>query len=145
MGRENSCPKGVTQLLSRAPLECRLLSIQAQVVQFYRLFVGNWSRGIHSPKTYGCSAELSKKPGLSCVRPHGKSVHSPGVDFGFNRTRKAQADIRALAHIDQPSRPVLQFLSADSEVDGVPACGRANLEECGLKIKLLFIDGTRAA
>src|SRR6266567_5079908 len=80
------------------------------------------------------------------VRPHGEAVNLPRADAGlYLESVKAQADIRALPHIDQATKAVFHLLSAGPELDPVPIISRSDFEKCGLEIQLLLVDWPRAA
>src|SRR5712664_3861634 len=85
------------------------------------------------------------EPRLVQVRSHGEAVNLPRADAGlYLESVKAQADIGALADIDQPPGSIFQLVSPSSELDPVPLIPRCDFEECGLEIQLLFVDGSRA-
>src|SRR5882672_8433162 len=78
------------------------------------------------------------------VRPHGEGVNLPRSDAGlYLESVKTQADVWALAHIDQATRTIFHLLSAGPELDPVPIISRSDFEECGLDIQFLFVDWPR--
>src|SRR5882724_4110414 len=80
------------------------------------------------------------------IRPHGEAVNLPRSNAGlYLESVKTQADVRALAHIDQAPRAVFHLLPAGSELDPVPFISRSDFEKCGLEIQFLLVDPPRAA
>jgi hypothetical protein len=87
---------------------------------------------------------IVEEPKFVQARTQGKSVYQPSVDFALDQeTDKAQADIRSLADVDKPARSVLEFVYSDPQIDEVRALSSSNLEEGGLKVEFLLVDGTR--
>src|SRR5712672_1351656 len=98
----DSYAETMTQLLRGAPLKCRTLSVQSQVIRLERNLPGQRPGRIYSPEGDPVVGGIIEESRLIQVGPRGKSVNSPGIDFCHClETIEAKPDIGALTNVDQ--------------------------------------------
>src|SRR5712692_704347 len=119
-GPRNSGAQRMAHFLRSATLESRPLAIEAQVIKLQGSIVRQRVGSVHTPETNGVIRCIVEEPGIVEVRANRESVELPGIDFAFDdESIEAQTDIRALPDVDQAAGPVFEFLSANSQLNGI--------------------------
>src|SRR5216684_1968688 len=145
-GTRETDTDAVTHFVGNTSVECGCFSIEAQVVSVQREALFERSDAIHTPQSDRMIRNVIEQARFVQVRSDGEAVNLPTTDAAsYLESVKAQADIRALPHIDYATGAVLHLVSAGPELNPVPIISRSDFDECGLEIQFLFVDRPRAA
>src|ERR1700739_858746 len=143
-GLSYSAADRLPNLMRRSSLVCRFLAILPKVVKIQQSFLRHRARRVCTPEADTGDWRVVEESWIIFVRPHRKSVDMPRMClYACHEAIEAEPNIGALAHIEEPARPILQFLPADSKLDRSPRRCAANLEKTCLEVKFFLIDWTR--
>src|SRR6266700_1860041 len=105
----------MADLICRSSLKSTVFPILTQVVKVQLHFVGNGTGCICAPEAYGVIWSVVDESWFIFVRPHRKPVYLPRMDLGTHQEPvEAEPHVGAFPHIHEPTRAILQFLSAGS-------------------------------
>src|ERR1700733_3992967 len=120
----------MTDLACCSSLKSAFFPILTQVVKIQQSFLRHRARRVCAPEADTGDWRIVEKSWFVFVRPHRKPVDMPRMClYACHKTIEAQPNIGALAHIDKPARPILQFLSASSHMQRPPGSLTANLQK----------------
>src|ERR1700688_73560 len=143
-GTRKTRTDAMPHFVAYTPIECSCLSIEAQVVSVQCDGLRQRPDAVCAPECDGVIGCIVKKSWLVQVRAHGEAINLPRTDTGLHlEPVKAQPHIGPFANIDQPPGAILHFMSPGSDLDPVVFIPSSDFEKCGLKIELLFVDGSR--
>src|ERR1700756_2479729 len=131
----------MADFMCRPSLESTVFPILAQIVKVQLHFVRDVTGCVTAPETYGMIGSVVEESRFIFVGPHRKPIHLPGMGLGTHQKPiEAEPHVGAFAHIHEPARPILQFLSTCSNLHGSPGSVTANLKIPGLKVQFFLIN-----
>src|SRR6266702_2309668 len=121
----------MAELMCCSSLKSAVFPILAQVVEVQLHLVRNWTGCICAPEAHSAIWSVVEESWLIFVRPHCKPIYLPRVGLGTHQEPvETEPHIGAFTYIHEPTRSILQFLSAGSHMHRPPGSLTANLKEC---------------